>query len=280
MKIILELAVLQLAVLQLAVLQLAVLLCLATTSADAFGVTPPLSPLRSVRCRASPSLASYASHQDKHQDKHQGRDSASPELERISADLEGVPIPFVDTIGNSFIECYADSVAHVGGVTYTIGVPCDYSVAICYFDENQALVPVELDDDLMDDVFPIAEGIVAEEFGEELALQRTPQTLTLVGELEEEDEEGDDMDFEEDDDISTDDEDDDEEEVEVLLSFDHRGKDFNLVRLLDPILLVGKVDPSMPDNRVLLTATESDEIMPILEKLLLEFHNDPDDLFP
>ena len=203
--------------------------------------------------------------------------SATPDLQRVPADMEGVPIPFVDIKGNSFIECYADSVAIVDGVEYTIGVPCDYSVAICYFDENEALVPVELDDKLMDDVFPIAEGIVAEEFGEELALQRTPQTLTLVGELEDDDDE---LGFEEDDDLSIDDDAKDEEEVEVLLSFDHRGKDFNLVRLLDPILLVGKVDPSMPDNRVLLTEEESDKIMPLLEDLFLEYHNDPDGLLP
>lgn len=214
---------------------------------------------------------------------HQNKDntilaaSATPELQRVPADMEGVAIPFVDIQGNSYIECYADSVATMEGIEYTIGTPCDYSVAICYFDENEALVPVELDDKLMDDVFPIAEGIVTEEFGEELTLQRTPQTLTLVGELEEDEDE---MNFDEDEDLSNDDDAKDEEEVEVLLSFDHRGKDFNLVRLLDPILLVGKRDPSMPENRVLLTAEESDKIMPLLEDMFLEYHNDPDDLSP
>jgi hypothetical protein len=94
------------------------------------------------------------------------------------------------------------------------------------------------------------------EFGEELVLQRTPQTLTLVGELEEENEE--------DSESSLDDDEASSEEVEVLLSFEHRGKEYNLVRLLDPILLVGKVDNSMPDNRVLLTPKEADEVMPIL----------------
>jgi len=195
--------------------------------------------------------------------------------------MEGVAIPFVDVAGNSFIECYADSVATVGGVEYTIGVPCDYSVALCYFDESEQLVPVELDDqELMDDIFPMAEAIVAEEFGEELSLQRTPQTLTLVGELEEDDDDDDMNDDEDGDDEmgmdSDDDDDDEEEEVEVLLSFEHRGKDFNLVRLLDPILLVGKVDPSAPDNRLLLTPTESDQIMPLLEKAFLDFHDDDD----
>ena len=122
----------------------------------------------------------------------QAPESSPPELKRIPPDMEGVAIPFVDVGGNSFIECYADSVANVEGVEYTIGVPCDYSVALCYFDEQGQLVPVELDDDeLMNDIFPLAESIVSEEFGEELVLQRTPQTLTLVGELEDEDEEED-----------------------------------------------------------------------------------------
>jgi len=115
------------------------------------------------------------------------------------------------------------------------------------------------------------------EFGEELVLQRTPQTLTLVGELEDEEE------FEEDDELSHSSEEDDaeeEEEVEVLLTFDHRGKEYNLVRLLDPILLVGRDDPKVPENRVLLTAEESATVMPVLEDMFLEFHDDPDAIMP
>ena len=132
-------------------------------------------------------------------------------------------------------------------------------------------MPVELDDKLMDDIFPIAENIVAEEFGEELVLQRTPQTLTLVGELEDDEEDED-----EEGDLDEDDEDaeDGDEEVEVLLSFEHRGTEFNLVRLLDPILLVGKNDPERPDLRLLLTPEESDKIMPVLEEMFLEFNDE------
>ena len=196
-------------------------------------------------------------------------------LTRINEDDEGVPIPFVDKVSNSFIECYADAIASVKGVEYTIGVPCDYSVALCYF-EGENLIPVELNDSLMDDIFPIAENIVAEEFGEELALQRTPQTLTLVGELDEDDEDEDDEEEGDDEDEDEDDEE-GEEEVEVLLSFEHRGREFNLVRLLDPILLVGKNDPDRPDLRILLTPEESDEIMPVLEEMFLEFHEERDD---
>ena len=87
-------------------------------------------------------------------------DNDLPTLERVPPDEEGLPIPFVDLEGSSFIECYADSFATVKGVQYTIGVPCDYAVALCYFDEQEQLIPVELDDEMMDDVFPVAASIV------------------------------------------------------------------------------------------------------------------------
>ncbi len=87
----------------------------------------------------------------------------APRLKQVPPEMEGVPIPFVDVQGNSFIECYADSVAHLNGQEYTIGVPCDYAVALCYYEEDGQLTPIEMDDyELMDDVFPVAESIVAE----------------------------------------------------------------------------------------------------------------------
>ena len=108
-------------------------------------------------------------------------------------------------------------------------------------------------------------SIVEEEFGEELALERTPQTLTLVGELEEgDDEEDDDDDFI----------DDDEEDVEILLSFEHEGIEYCLVKLLDPMFLVGKAIAE-DDRRVqLLTPEESDEVMPALEEMFLSSQED------
>lgn len=216
---------------------------------------------------------------------------ALPALKRVPADMEGVPIPFADKSLNEggsnsgsvlkFIECYADSTCTINGVEYTIAVPCDYSVALCVASDEDPdqLIPIEVSDtEAMDDLFPIAESIVAEEFGEELVLQRTPQTLTLVGELDDEDdeEEYDDDDEEFDDENE---EEDDEEEVDVLLSFEHRGKEYQLVRLLDPILLVGK-NPEATDNelsmdmRVLLSPEESDAVMPILEEMFLKYHNE------
>lgn len=102
-----------------------------------------------------------------------------------------------------------------------------------------------------------------EEFGEELSLERTPQTLTLVGELVEEGEE--DEEDEEDEDFMEE----DEEDVEILLSFEQEGTEYCLVRLLDPVLLVGKAI-SDDDKRVrLLTPEESDKVMPALEQMFL-----------
>lgn len=116
-------------------------------------------------------------------------------------------------------------------------------------------------------------------YSDELVLQRTPQTLTLVGELEEDDEESaEDFGLEEDDD---DDEEDDDEEVEVLVAFEQDGRQYNLVRMLDPMLLVGKIDDDGgSERRVLLSPQESDSVMPVLEKMFLEFREDVDEVAP
>ena len=91
-----------------------------------------------------------------------------------------------------------------------------------------------------------------------------------MGELEDDDDDDDDeLDDESDDDEES-------EEVEILLSFEHRGKEFNLVRLLDPVLLVGKADPENDERRILLSPEESLEVMPVLEDMFLEFHEERD----
>ena len=215
---------------------------------------------------------------------------AAASMKRIPVELEDVPIPFIDPLNESgsasssslkFIECYADCTAEINGIEYTIAIPCDYSVSLCYASENDPdeLIPIEVTDtELMDDIFPIAESIVAEEYGEDLVLQRTPETLTLVGELElDDDEDDEDYDAEEEDD------DDDEEEVDVLLSFEHRGKEYQLVRIRDPILLVGKKPTAADDTtatmetRLLLTKEESTEIMPTLEDMYLNYQKEQDE---
>lgn len=202
-------------------------------------------------------------------------------LQPIDPELEGIPIPFIDRESNTFIDCFADTTCQLDGVTYTIGVPCDTAVALCKM-ENEELVPVEESE--LDDVFSIAAAAIEEEFEEELELQRTPQTLTLVGELEDEDDESDEMDG-----IETYDSDDetlneDEESVEALLSFEHRDVEYMLVRLLDPVLLVGVLDEAdsvETQKRYLLSVDESQRVMPKLEGIFLDYtqaqaHEDDD----
>lgn len=193
---------------------------------------------------------------------------AVEKFEKIDDD-DDVIIAFMEESGENGIDCYVDSYATVDGVEYTIGIPCDYTVALCYFEGDEQLVPIELDDPLMDDIFPIAEGIIEDEFGEELALLRTPQTLTLVGELEES-EVGD----EDDDEFDDDDMADSEEEVEILVSFEEDGQEYHLVRLLDPVLLVGK--GGNENTRILLTPEESDIVMPKLEDMFMSYQEEQD----
>ena len=76
-------------------------------------------------------------------------------LHKVPED-DDTAIPFVEVGSSSFIECYADSIAIVNGVEYTIGSPCDHAVALCYFDDDEQLIPIELEEDLMDDIYNMA----------------------------------------------------------------------------------------------------------------------------
>jgi hypothetical protein len=215
-------------------------------------------------------------------------------LQPVSDDLEGVPIPFVDRTTNTFIECYADCWCQLDGITYTVGVPCDTAVSICRMGPVGQLISLEEAE--IDDVFSIAAAALRDEFDDELVLQRTPQTLTLVGELVDDDDDEDDEEDEDDDDLDhkdlnaeddedvgdgNDEEDESDESVELLMSFEHRGDEYVLVRMLDPVLLVGvSNEGGGPETmkRFLLTAEESDKIMPVLEDMFLEYNeNRPDE---
>ena len=62
-----------------------------------------------------------------------------------------------------------------------------------------------------------------------------------------------------------------EEEVEILVSFEEEGREYHLVRLLDPVLLVGKIGNE--NTRILLTPEESDIVMPKLESMFMNYEN-------
>ena len=56
------------------------------------------------------------------------------------------------------------------------------------------------------------------------------------------------------------------------MSFEENEREYHLVRLLDPVLLVGKGGGE--DTRILLTPEESDRVMPKIEKLFLSHQDD------
>ena len=104
-----------------------------------------------------------------------------------------------------------------------------------------------------------------EEFENELSLERTPQTFTLVGELEEGE-----VDEKRAEESSLDE---DEEDVEILLTFEHREKEYNLVRLLEPVLVVGKNTKGDSPQCILLSLEEADEVMPVLKELFQAYQD-------
>ena len=140
-----------------------------------------------------------------------------------------------------------------------IRFPVDNAVDIAFIEEDddgeEGLVLIESDDELMDKLFPIAKELVERDESAKLALYRTPATLTLCGNLGMDDDE--------------DEEDEDEEEAaDILLSFDFEGREYNLVRPTDLMLLVGKRDADNKDGRVLINDDESEKIMPTLMEML------------
>ena len=77
---------------------------------------------------------------------------------------------------------------------------------------------------------------------------------------------------EDDDEFDDDDMADSEEEVEILVSFEEDGQEYHLVRLLDPVLLVGKGGGE--NTRILLTPEESDSVMPKLEDMFMSYQEE------
>ena len=54
-------------------------------------------------------------------------------------------------------------------------------MAICFFDDDESLIPIDVDDEAMDELYAVAASLLEEE---DLFLQRTATTLTLQGDLE------------------------------------------------------------------------------------------------
>jgi len=61
--------------------------------------------------------------------------------------------------------------------------------------------------------------------------------------------------------------------AERLFAFEHEGRDYSLVRLVQPIILVGKEDFRNAGRQFLLSDIEAAQVMPTLAKLCQEEYN-------
>lgn len=105
-----------------------------------------------------------------------------------------IRLPFIDPLGNNFIECKPHYVVDYNGVSYTIGTPHDHTIGICYEDSSDNdgsegglvfLDPSDKNDQaIIEDVFKIASMEISKSFNDEVHLKRTPWTFTIQGDLD------------------------------------------------------------------------------------------------
>ncbi len=135
------------------------LLVVAASTIDVFAFTlqPPIHPRRKAIALVNRDnyVASKSRRTITRLCTSMSRTNSDNSLHKVPED-DDTAIPFVEVDNSSFIECYADSIAIVDGVEYTIGSPCDNAVALCYFDSDEQLIPIEMDEDLMDEIFALA----------------------------------------------------------------------------------------------------------------------------
>lgn len=208
--------------------------------------------------------------------------SANPALDLEDPDFEAEdPSVVVRCLAtNRVIECFIDCTVEDNGVQYYVLHPCDEVVGIVKFD--QAGVPDLIDPDSkeMDDLFPTASVLFAED--DDINLIRSATCLTMQGDFEDDDDEADDDDHgdgaregleaENDEDMDLEDEqecdNDGDEKVELLSDFEIEEVPYSLVKMMEPMFLVAKrasgVD-AMVDDFELLSSAESSRIAPLVE---------------
>ena len=192
-------------------------------------------------------------------------DLATPEFEVVLADPETA----------REMQCHMLETVDDGAQLYASMTPVDTPVAITALRENMM---VEVDDPaLLEALLPSAAAVCAE-MG--LTLMDTPVTLTVAGELPDPDDgDGGDgaaadgsggdggayaaLDLPE-----ADDAEDDEDGAEVLLGFRHDDAQYYVVRLLDPVFVVGKQVATsrfeIPSER------EVERVAPALEEVMAQ----------
>lgn len=214
------------------------------------------------------------------------------ELAKLSQPEMNVRVPFVEPSLDSTsksIDCIMHYRVECDDENYIIATPYDHEVAIACEEENKDIRIIDPSSPQMKELFEISSSFLEEMFGTNLVLLNTPQTLTIMGDLDlvckniqdgkpiDEYIHKDFVNSFSDSDIPLDPQDDDIDEdesdnaAERLFAFEHKGYVYSLIRMLEPFIIVGKEDPtSLTPRHLLLTPEESKRGIPKITELFQE----------
>ena len=174
-----------------------------------------------------------------------------------------VSVTLTDEVGRS-LTCNVEYSMNVEGQDYVLLLPIDSPVEIFTWhgdESDEAAIPVE-DETEIDKIFDTARVVLQEQ---NLTLQRTAVTLTVVGELPEFPEE----------DLSPDSDSEQESDFEELLwltSFYHEEQEYAIYTPLDPFFILARMnDDGQPE---LLSPEEFQKLEPLLPMLEDQFFDD------
>lgn len=188
--------------------------------------------------------------------------SSSP-YPKKNGNSDEVSVTLTDEVGRS-LTCNVEYSMNVEGQDYVLLLPVDSPVEIFTWhgdDSDEAAILVE-DETEIDKIFDTARVVLQEQ---NLALQRTAVTLTVVGELPEfPDEE-----------LVPDTESEEESDFEELLwltSFYHEEQEYAIYTPLDPFFILARMsDDGKPE---LLSPEEYQKLEPLLPMLEDQFFDD------
>ncbi|BAY68725.1 DUF3727 domain-containing protein [Anabaena sp. FACHB-709] len=182
----------------------------------------------------------------------------------FSEDNDNAPngsITLTDEKGRS-LECYVEHSLSVDEQEYVLLLPVDSPIEIFAWegeDEDEEAVLVEFDDAIIDEIFPTAQAVLAEQ---NLVLKQTAYALTVAGDLppveeselftlEIEEEEAADL---------------EPEQLQLLANFYHDEQEYAIYTPLDPLLFFAKITKT--GQPVLLSPEEFRKVQPLLEEQL------------
>jgi hypothetical protein len=171
--------------------------------------------------------------------------------------MEGSTIVLTDEAGKS-LPCTIETAFKVDSTEYLLLQPVDFSVQIFAWqetDDEEETELVDVTDEEIDLIFPVAQAVLAEQ---NLSLKRSAYTLTVEGELPEPTEEDIiEIDTEEDGNCS---------EYQELAHFYYEEQAFSVFTALDPLMFIAKVgEKGQPE---ILTPEEMSALEPYVEQYL------------